>query len=163
MKKEILKFLGGLCVGIGILSASKPANASDVSHAVDNAFNNLELEQRNHSNSTASDLTVYISEPITVYADSSQWAYRSPFWVLATPDFHQGYCNTWASINGVWYYINTDGYMVANHMLHDLTSNKKYYIKEDGSLLVNGYYIDYYHSQTKYYAGSDGSLTEVEN
>lgn len=161
MKKEILKFLGVLCIGVGILSSFHPVNASEVSHAVDNAFNNLELQERNRSNSI-SDLTVYIADPVIAYANSSQWDHRSPFWVLATPDFEQGYCNTWANVNGIWYYIDKQGHMVANHMILDLNTNKKYYVNENGALLINGYYTDYYNNQAKYHAGNDGSLTLVE-
>ncbi|NFG59621.1 hypothetical protein FC778_13100 [Clostridium botulinum] len=107
--------------------------------------------------------TIYISNPQTVNADSSQWGFRSPYWCLATLDFHQGYCNVWANINGTWYYINTDGNMVVNHVIHNSDNNKEYYINKDGSLLTNGYYIDYYsNNQAKYYADANGVLTLVK-
>ena len=52
--------------------------------------------------------------------------------------------------------------MVVNHIIENSDNNKKYYIKEDGSLLTNADYTDYYHNQVKYHADENGVLTLVK-
>lgn len=155
MRKRLIKIFSGLLLGISLFSVSASAAEWET---------NWDLRQRNkNTGSSIISNTIYISNPQTVNADSSQWGFRSPYWCLATPDFHQGYCNVWANINGTWYYINTDGNMVVNHVIHNSDNNKKYYINKDGSLLTNGYYIDYYsNNQAKYYADANGVLTLVK-
>ncbi len=139
MKKTIVKILSLVLISCSLFSVAALADENTVAYEI------------------------YISNPITVSADSSQWSFRSPYWLLATPDFEQGYCNAWANVNGTWYYIDKDGHLIENHIIKDTQTGKDYYAKEDGSLLINGYYTNYYDNQTKYYAGSDGALTPVNN
>lgn len=105
------------------------------------------------------DSTFTLDKPLVVYADSSQWDYRSPYWILATPDFQQSYSNTWASVNGKWYYLDKNGHLVQNKLFTDYNS-KNYFLTDDGSMLVNDYCLWQFRLMV-YHAGSDGSLTQV--
>jgi glucan-binding YG repeat protein len=151
MRRTIIKILNVLCIGIGLLAINQIANASYFK-----SENNVKV------NKITNEISIK-SKPLIVYADTSQWNYISPFWELATPDFQQTYYNAWASVNGDWYYINSDGHLVEKCMIKDVINNKEYYVKEDGSLLISDYYTDYSDNQTKYYASNDGTLTVVNN
>jgi glucan-binding YG repeat protein len=151
MKKNTIKILSTLFIGIGLFAINQITKASYFK-----SENNVKANEITNEISIKSKLLI-------VYADASQWNYISPFWELATPDFQQIYYNAWASVNGNWYYINSDGHLVENCMIKDMASNKEYYVKEDGSLLINDYYTDYNDNQIKYYADSNGALTKVDN
>ncbi|MBN1059319.1 hypothetical protein [Clostridium botulinum] len=155
MRKRLIKIFSGLLLGISLFSV--PASATEWETKWD-----LMQRNRNTGSSTISN-TIYISNPQTINADSSQWGYCSPYWRLATPDFHQAYASAWANVNGTWYYLDNQCNMVVNHVIHNSDNNKEYYINKDGSLLTNGYYIDYYsNNQAKYYADANGVLTLVK-
>ena len=46
----------------------------------------------------------------------------------------------WVSVNGHWYYLNTDGSMAASQWIGD------YYVQADGAMAtsqwIGGYYVD---------------------
>ena len=100
-----------------------------------------------------------LDKPLVVSADSSQWSYRDGKWILATSDFHQSYCNTWANVNGKWYYLDKYGEMAQNQLFTDY-NDISYYLTDDGSMLCNDYCYEPFNS-LEFYAASDGSLTKL--
>jgi len=162
MKKNISRMLSILFIGVSLVSIKASALGATDEQKINTAINTWEAEQKNKNNSNGYN-ALYISNAISVNANSNQWGYLKPYWRLATPNFHQAYANTWAKIDGKWYYLDSKSNMVENQVIYDLNTDKKYYVQQDGSMLANGYYTDYYHNQDKYYAGSDGILTLVQN
>jgi glucan-binding YG repeat protein len=67
----------------------------------------------------------------TVYADSSQWAYKNNGWMCATPDMQQAYYNAWICTNGSWYYVNNYGRMVKDTWVNN------YYVNSNGQWVID--------------------------
>ena len=124
MKRNIIKFLSGLLLFVSIISV--PASANEYS-------------------GWRTNTTFYSGEPIIVYADSSQWANRYDntlkeyYWVCATPDFEQGYCNAWICTSGKWYYVGDDGKMRTDTLVGDKYKTERYMLDSNGAMVVNTY------------------------
>lgn len=161
MKNNLIKTLSVLFIGFSLVSIKASALSATDEQKINTAVDTLEAEKENKNNSNGYN-ALYISNAVSVNANSNQWGYFKPYWRLATSDFQQAYANTWAKVNGKWYFLDSKSNMVENQVIYDLNTNKKYYVQQDGSMLANGYYTDYYHNQDKYYAGPDGALILVQ-
>lgn len=93
-----------------------------------------------------SNTIFYSGDPMIVYANSSQWEQRYDntlkcyFWVCATPDFQQGYCNAWISTNGKWYYVGDDGRMRTDILVGSKYKKERYLLDENGAMKTNAYW-----------------------
>lgn len=97
--------------------------------------------------------TIYYSgAPQIVYANSSQWDKRYDntlkkyYWICATPDFQQGYCNAWICTDGKWYYVGTDGEMRFGTLVGDKNKKERYLLGDDGAMQVNTYWEQFGYS-----------------
>lgn len=125
MKKNIIKVLSGLFVIGSLFSVSVSAN---------------------EYSGWRTNIIFYSGEPISVYADSLQWDKRYDsilkeyYWVCATPDFQQGYCDAWINTNGKWYYVGDDGRMRTNTLVGSKYKKERYMLDENGAMVVNIYW-----------------------
>lgn len=144
MKKNILKLLCALSIGINILLCNFQTTYAQDKVAWDYRFTN---------NYTTSK-----------YVDSSRWSYNQydKTWSVSTPDFDQVEVNSWVLTNGKWYFINQQGVMVTNCLVRD--GSKQYYMQDDGSLLTNGYCKYGVHTSViTAYADANGVLTDISS
>lgn len=127
MKKIIVKVLSGLIIFSSLFSVAASANANEYS-------------------GWRSNTIFYDGQPTIAYADSSQWDKRYDsvkyeyYWVCATPDFQQGYCNAWICTDGKWYFLNTDGRMETDVLIGDKSKKERYLLDETGAMETNTYW-----------------------
>lgn len=122
MKRNIIKVLSGLLIITSLFSVSASAN---------------------EYSGWRTNTIFYSGEPITVYADSSQWENRYDntlkeyYWVCATQNFQQGYCDAWINTNGKWYYVGDDGRMRTDTLVGSKYKKERYMLDANGVMEVN--------------------------
>lgn len=141
MKKGLRKLLCASIVGISILSYTSIAYATGDAIAGKNAL---------LFNTSSDDLS---------------WYYDSHNNCWKIHNNEQGLADCWIYDNGKWYFISQSGVMVKNTVVYDSGNGNSYYIKEDGSMLTNGYCELETGSkgfQWKAYADESGKLTKID-
>ena len=140
MKKNIIKTLSVLFITFSLFSVTAKADE--------------------YISSEPRSVYVWNNPHSSINASINQWVYFSPFWRLTTEwNRYDYYKNTWALVNGKWYYWDNNSNMLKNCIvqigINETTKN--YYLKEDGSLLVDEYLINVDNGNT-YYANNNGEL-----